>query len=95
MPTSIIVYGPQGCGKTRHAKVLARHFDLPKVLDTGVDGVTLARLPHTAFSNTLVLTCEDPGALPAQQRGQFQLIPYADAAKAAGVFRPVNQSDQE
>lgn len=95
MPTSIIVYGPSGCGKTRHAKALARHFDLPKVLDTGIDGVSLARLPHAAFANTLVLTHEDPGLLPPQQRGQFQLIPYVDAAKAAGVFRPINQSDQE
>lgn len=84
MPTSIIVHGPAGCGKTRHASALARHFDLPKVLDTGRDGVQLDRLPHTAFSNTLVLTNDPPELLPPQHRSLFTVIPYDQAAQAAG-----------
>lgn len=30
---SVIVYGPQGSGKTRHAEALRNHFDLDTVLD--------------------------------------------------------------
>ncbi|MBV7427304.1 MULTISPECIES: ATP-binding protein [unclassified Acidovorax] len=30
---SILVYGPQGTGKSMHAEELCRHFDLPYLLD--------------------------------------------------------------
>lgn len=29
----IIIYGPQGCGKTRNADKLAKHFGLSKIVD--------------------------------------------------------------
>lgn len=34
---SVIVYGPQGCGKTTRAKQIARHFGLSRIIDDGVD----------------------------------------------------------
>ena len=86
MPTSIIVHGPAGCGKTRNAAALSRHFDLPKVLDTGRDGVRLNKLPHIAFANTLVLTNDSPELLPPAHRSLFTLIPYDEAARAAGCL---------
>ncbi len=54
---SIIVYGPQGCGKTRHAEELRAHFGLTRV----VDDYVLGPLPDDA----LVLTNipNRPGAL--------------------------------
>lgn len=30
---SVLVYGPQGCGKTRHSEALAAHFGVGKVVD--------------------------------------------------------------
>lgn len=30
---AVIVYGPQGCGKTRHAEALATHFGACRVID--------------------------------------------------------------
>ena len=41
---SIIVYGPQGCGKTRNAAVLLKAFKLTKAVDA--DDTTELRLPR-------------------------------------------------
>lgn len=30
---AVIVHGPQGCGKTRHAGVLAKHFGVARIID--------------------------------------------------------------
>lgn len=30
---AVIVYGPPGCGKTRHAQALKKHFDCDKIVD--------------------------------------------------------------
>ena len=34
---SVITYGPQGCGKTRNAQALAKHFGLNHIIDDGED----------------------------------------------------------
>lgn len=34
---SVIIYGPQGCGKTTHAKALMKHFGLNHLIDDGED----------------------------------------------------------
>lgn len=36
--TPVVVYGPQGCGKTRHAKALAAHFGVERVIDDWMPG---------------------------------------------------------
>ncbi|HED4877799.1 TPA: hypothetical protein R4K21_003632 [Stenotrophomonas maltophilia] len=48
---SIVIYGPQACGKSRHAQRLREHFGLQDVVDDW-DG-------HTVYppEDTLVLTC--------------------------------------
>lgn len=33
----VIIYGPQGCGKTTHAKALAKHLGLNHIIDDGED----------------------------------------------------------
>ena len=30
---SVVVYGPQGCGKTRNARCIARALNLPRIID--------------------------------------------------------------
>ncbi|MDY0072965.1 MAG: hypothetical protein RBR77_09985 [Thauera sp.] len=53
----IIVYGPQGCGKTTEAECLARHFGCIEVMD---DWKGEDCLPPGG----LVLTCADTFAVP-------------------------------
>lgn len=49
---SVVVYGPPGCGKTRHAEALRVHFGLTNVHDDWVSGTDFPR------TDTLVLTQE-------------------------------------
>jgi len=35
---SIVIYGPQGCGKTRHANELALHFRKTQMIDDWIPG---------------------------------------------------------
>jgi MoxR-like ATPase len=58
--TSVLVYGPQGCGKTQNAKRLARHFGVSII----IDGEGLPdRLLKT--QDALFLTNSLPGQVPA------------------------------
>lgn len=51
---SIIVYGPQGSGKTYYAPVLMKYFGLTKLIDNCVPG---DRIPSTG---ALILTIFQP-----------------------------------
>lgn len=55
---STIIYGPQGCGKTRNAEALAKHLGLSNIVDDWMSG---DELPE----DTLALTGTEnvPGAL--------------------------------
>ena len=33
MSNTVLIHGPQGCGKTRNAQALAEHFGCSKVVD--------------------------------------------------------------
>jgi hypothetical protein len=70
---SVIVVGPQACGKTRHAEVLRQHFKCDRVVDSW-DGEAL--LPR----NALALTHEEP--LVAQGA---TIIRFRDACRQAGI----------
>ena len=52
---SVLVYGPEGCGKTTHAVVIAKALGLSKIHDDWQPGTPVDLL------NTLVLTsnCEN------------------------------------
>lgn len=54
MQKSVVVYGPQGCGKTRHAKRIAAHFGLKKVVEAD-DAILRGQKFEKA--GTLFLTC--------------------------------------
>jgi len=68
-----IVYGPMGCGKTRNAERLARHFGATEIVD-GWDG--RSNLPP----NCLALTVEPPPRI----RGA-RVIPFQDAIVMVGA----------
>lgn len=59
---SVIVYGPQGCGKTRNAETLRVLFKCDKVVDDGRDPYPKSTKQDTKFKagNDLFLTCEEP-----------------------------------
>lgn len=85
MHESIIVHGPQGCGKTLHAVSIARHFGLARILDDQDPHA----LPPGVATDTLLLTSVD-------LRGRTELagcrvMAYREAAIEAGVFAPVSQ----
>lgn len=55
---SVIVYGPQGCGKSRHAEALARHFGCRHIVDQAADPYPRTKMQAVRFKlgNTLFLT---------------------------------------
>lgn len=79
-PLSIVVYGPQGCGKTRAAQALAKHFGL----DTIVDDADSVPSPHQ-FKSTpghLYLTHQPPVWADEFDR---RVIPFDKAVQLAGL----------
>jgi hypothetical protein len=89
MHESIIVHGPQGCGKTRNAVTIARHFGLARILDDQDPSA----LPPGVSTDTLLLTSVD--LTGTAYLAGCRVLPYEPAAREAGVFTPVNQTDQE
>lgn len=59
---SIIIYGPQGCGKSRHAEALARHFGCRHIVDGIIDPYPRTRVDaeRLKLGDTLILTQTPP-----------------------------------
>lgn len=74
---SIIIIGPAGCGKTRHADALRRHYGLDRVIDTGAE---LDRRYVVPATGALVLTIEPMSAPPG-----VRTINFTDAAASARI----------
>jgi len=75
---SAIITGPQGCGKTRNAHLLARFLGLTKVIDGYQRGTKLA-------DNELALTNEDlPEAL--QYHVVMQAMHYLSKFKNGSIY---------
>lgn len=54
---SVIVYGPQGCGKSKNAKAMMAHFGLKHLIDNGEDENGNSWSPGDPVpGDTLVLT---------------------------------------
>ena len=73
MPITII-YGPQGCGKTRYAKAFMRYFNATRLVDDW-DG----RQPLQ--DGDLALTQH----MPSYRSGRQEVWSAFDAQRAAGV----------
>lgn len=70
---SVIVYGPQGCGKTENGRKIADALGLDFVVDDWCDG-TIRLQPL----GTLYLTCSPPPARADADKGLI-VMSYADA----------------
>jgi hypothetical protein len=75
MNKSIIVYGPQGCGKTRWAERIAKHFGLATVVDDW-DGLGLLNC-----FNTLYLTAQTANDLEVEAAVGYDVRPFAEVAQ--------------
>jgi hypothetical protein len=73
---SVIVYGPQGCGKSTHAEAMKLHFCLKQVLD----GWSFSEpIPET---DTLILTNETGVAERLPSEASAYVYRYEDVMKA-------------
>lgn len=74
-----IVYGPQGCGKTQHAKVLCARFGCESIVDDWAPGQPLT-------DGALHLTQEDVSAdmrLPNGVLGSLRVVAFKDVGPVA------------
>lgn len=83
MTQSIVIHGPQGCGKTVNGQRLARHFGLKRVVD--LDELGGERIPP----GSLVLTNEQPSARVAKT---CRVLTFAEAMRLAGFARSPSTS---
>lgn len=77
MNKSIVIHGPQGCGKTLNAQRLARHFGLPGVRDEEP-----YRWNKPIPPGWLILTSEEP---PAHVATTARVLSFAEAMREAGI----------
>lgn len=80
MNASVIVHGPQGCGKTRNADAMRRHYGLQQVVEA--DDIAGRTVPSFG---ALVLTCDKDAANRMAEHGSLRAVPFTHAARAAGV----------
>lgn len=79
MNPSVVIYGPQGCGKSVNAQRLRRHFGLTRVVDD-VDSAEGMRIPDS----TLVLV---HATTPPISAGTHLVISFKHAMRLAGFTR--------
>lgn len=79
MSNTVVIHGPQGCGKARNAQALAAHFGCTRIVDdwNGRDRIE---------EGSLVLTNSDAfglkaSALPVGRR----FVPFSKAMAEAGL----------
>lgn len=72
---TVIVHGPQGCGKTRNAQALRQHFGCTAVRDEGDE--CNHRGPMALQPGALHLMCELPRSVPAGVR----VVPFDEAMR--------------
>ncbi|THF61418.1 AAA family ATPase [Pseudothauera nasutitermitis] len=75
---TVVIHGPQGCGKTFHARALARHFGCTSILD-GWDGCGGLAPGTLALTSATVI---DPPA-------RAEVLSFDVAMQRAGLKRLV------
>lgn len=85
---AIIVTGPPGSGKTRHAEALAAHFDKLCIVDEWEPNQ-----PQALPANTLALTQHSLSEADAARLGA-RVIPIDRALREAGIDRDSGQTQR-
>jgi hypothetical protein len=84
MGRAVIIYGPQGCGKTTHAKQIAQHFGKAEVIEAG-------DLPSDFWkgapfsNNALVLTNDQALAMHHGEHFGAKVYTFNEAMLACGI----------
>jgi hypothetical protein len=83
MNKSVIVYGPQGCGKTRNAERIRKHFGLERIVDDfcGIIGPAFDK-------GILYLTCFDD---PGYKKIGLRMISFAEVAQQINDAIPLTE----
>jgi len=81
---SVVLYGPQGCGKTRNGAAIAKALGLKAVVE--FDEVSRDNVP--AARGALYLTNKSKAQLRMLEQMGFKLMPYHEGATRAGVKTP-------
>jgi uridine kinase len=78
---TIIVHGPQGCGKTTNGEKLRKAFKLDAVRE--FDDYLMRDQPEgkPLRTDTLYLTCMEPDEVLRTIQGDFQLVAFDDAMR--------------
>lgn len=77
---SVLIYGPQGCGKTINADKIAKHFGLKRIVDAGRDSNQASECLAPKSEGTLYLTTEAP-----KKSVSATVMSYEAAAHALGL----------
>ena len=81
---SVIVYGPQACGKTHHSAAMAKAFRLSKIVDRWSFNRAEQDLVGEGACGVLYLTNDMPPAIPKSMR-RVPCYPFEAAMKLAGL----------
>jgi hypothetical protein len=85
MPQSIIIIGPQGCGKTLNAQALAKAFSLKRHCDAD-------EVYPVPLNDHLILTCD----LTAELRAAgLKVIQFRDAIKRVAKPHPATPAPKQ
>lgn len=79
MSNTIVIHGPQGCGKTRNAQALAKHFGCSRIVDDW-NGRSKVEPGSLVLTSSLVFGIK-VSALPVGRR----FIPFVAAMAEAGL----------
>lgn len=92
MEKSVVVYGPQGCGKTTNAKKLAEHFGLSGI----ADGVSAEVALKTSTEGHLILMTPASAADFVRLQNRFgirRVLPFEEAmAHARAPKAPIEKA---
>jgi nicotinamide riboside kinase len=64
MAKAVIIYGPQGSGKTQHAEVIARAYGKTRI----IDGYDVRKAYQQAFPDDALVLTNDPAMAALQER---------------------------
>jgi hypothetical protein len=83
----VVVFGPKGCGKTRNAAAIAKAYGCSTVHDQEVPPTAAALRQAGGSHLVLALDGDAEQLMHCYMRvpGGVRIVPYATAAKRAGV----------
>jgi shikimate kinase len=87
MARSIILYGPQGCGKTRNSSRIARAYGLTVIVDEAGE----AAMPFRSNVGVLYITGNEDFAKRKMARG-WNIVHYSEAMQHLAFLERKNGS---